>query len=117
MRLQPIADRVIIKPDAANEKTETGLHIPDTAKERPQIGTIVEIGQRYDDYNEIIHMLRKIMAFLKIADAPRERVQLNIGDRVLYGRYAGAEIDYQEQKMLVMRVVDITAKIIDDVTQ
>lgn len=87
MNIQPLADRVIITPDAAETKTVSGLIIPDTAKEKPLQGTVVAVGEGKKD----------------------EAMILKEGDKVLYGKYAGTEIEYEGEKYLVMRQSDVVA--------
>ncbi len=83
--MKPIADRVIIKPAPAEEKTKGGLIIPDTAKEKPQRGEVVAVGPGKDG---------NLMTV-----AP--------GDIVLYGKYSGQEISYEGQDYLIMREDEI----------
>ena len=83
----PLHDRVIVKPAAAEEKTAGGIIIPDTAKEKPQRGTIVAAGPGKKD----------------------EPVTVKSGDTVLYGKYAGTEIAIEGEDFLIMRESDILA--------
>ena len=83
----PLHDRVIVKPAAAEEKTAGGIIIPDTAKEKPQRGTIVAAGPGKKD----------------------EPVTVKSGDTVLYGKYAGTEITIEGEDFLIMRESDILA--------
>ncbi|MBN8854244.1 MAG: co-chaperone GroES [Sphingobacteriales bacterium 50-39] len=85
--LQPLHDRVIIKPAAAEEKTAGGIIIPDTAKEKPQRGTVVAAGPGKKD----------------------EPVTVKEGDTVLYGKYSGTEIKINGQDLLIVRESDILA--------
>jgi chaperonin GroES len=85
--ITPLHDRVIIKPATAEEKTAGGIIIPDTAKEKPQRGTVVAAGPGKKD----------------------EPVSVKEGDNVLYGKYAGTEIRLDGQDMLIMRESDILA--------
>ena len=72
--IKPLADRVLVKPDVAEEKTQSGIIIPDTAKEKPQRGTIVPVTQgRYENGSKI-------------------EMSVKEGDKVLYGKYAGTEL-------------------------
>jgi len=87
INVTPLHDRVIVKPDAAEEKTAGGIIIPDTAKEKPQRGTIVAVGAGKKD----------------------EPVTVKTGDTVLYGKYAGTEIQIEGQDLLIMRESDILA--------
>ncbi|MBK8427688.1 MAG: co-chaperone GroES [Lewinellaceae bacterium] len=83
--MKPIADRVIIKPAPADEKTKGGIIIPDTAKEKPQRGEVVAVGPGKDG----------------------NMMTVTAGDIVLYGKYAGQEISYEGQDYLIMREDDI----------
>jgi len=85
--IKPLADRVIIEPAQAEEKTAGGLIIPDTAKEKPQRGTVVAIGPGKKD----------------------EPMTVKINDQVLYAKYAGTEISYEGKNYLIMRESDIVA--------
>ncbi len=87
MKIQPLADRVLIKPAPAEEKTIGGIIIPDTAKEKPLKGEIVAAGQGTKD----------------------EAMVVKVGDTVLYGKYAGQELEFEGEKYLVMRQSDILA--------
>ena len=87
MNIKPLADRVLIEPAAAETKTIGGIIIPDTAKEKPLQGTIVAVGQGTKD----------------------EEMILKEGDKVLYGKYAGTEIEHEGKKYLIMRQSDVVA--------
>nr|WP_298715810.1 co-chaperone GroES [uncultured Chitinophaga sp.] len=89
MSIKPLADRVIVKPAAAEEKTAGGIIIPDTAKEKPQRGTVVAAGPGKKD----------------------EPVSVKVGDTVLYGKYSGTEISLEGDDYLIMRESDILAVI------
>ncbi|AYA36262.1 co-chaperone GroES [Hymenobacter oligotrophus] len=90
--IKPLADRVIIAPAAAEEKTKSGIIIPDTAKEKPQRGEVVAVGEG------------------KVADnGTLVKPQVSVGDQVLYGKYAGTEITVDGQDYLIMRESDILA--------
>jgi len=93
MNIQPLGDRIIIRPAQAEEKTVTGIFIPDTAKEKPNQGEIVAIGN--GRYNE-----------QKGETVP---LSVNIGDNVLYGKYGGTEIQYEGETLLIMRESDLYA--------
>ena len=87
--IQPLADRVVVKPEPAEEKTSSGLYIPDTAKEKPQRGTIIAVGSgRIENGNKIDMTVKE-------------------GDTVLYGKYAGTEITLDNDDVLIMRESDI----------
>ena len=83
--MKPIADRVIIKPAAAEEKTKGGLIIPDTAKEKPQRGEVIAVGPGKDG----------------------NLMTVSVGDMVLYGKYSGQEITYEGNDYLIMREEEI----------
>ena len=87
LTLKPLADRVLIQPSAAEEKTAGGLIIPDTAKEKPHRGKVVAVGAGKKD----------------------EPMTVKVGDTVLYGKYAGTEITVDGSEYLIMREADIFA--------
>ena len=87
MSIKPLADRVLIEAKAAETKTASGLFIPDTAKEKPQQGTVVAVGSGKKD----------------------EPMELVPGDTVLYGKYAGTEITVDGKDYLIMRQSDVVA--------
>ena len=87
MAIKPLADRVLIEPAAAEEKTIGGIIIPDTATEKPLQGKVVATGNGTKD----------------------EEMVVKEGDTVLYGKYAGTELEYDGKKYLVMRQSDILA--------
>jgi len=87
INVTPLHDRVIIQPAAAEQKTAGGIIIPDTAKEKPQRGTVVAAGPGKKD----------------------EPVSVKVGDTVLYGKYAGTEIQIDGNDLLIMRESDILA--------
>ena len=86
MNIKPLADRVLITPAPAEEKIG-GIIIPDTAKEKPLQGTVAAVGNGTKD----------------------EEMILKVGDNVLYGKYAGQEIEYKGEKFIVMRQSDVIA--------
>ena len=88
MKIQPLADRVLIIPAVAEEKIG-GISIPDTAKEKPLRGKVVATGKGTKD----------------------EEMILKPGDQVLYGKYAGTELEFEGEKYLIMRQSDILAKV------
>ncbi len=93
MDLKPLADRVIVKPLEAEEKTKGGIVLPDTAKEKPQEGKIVAVGKG------------KVLENGQI-----QPLEVKVGDRVLYGKYSGNEITTKEgDELLIMREEDILA--------
>jgi len=87
LNIKPIGDRVVVEAAPAEEKTASGIIIPDTAKEKPQRGTIVAVGDGKKD----------------------EPLTVKAGDQVLYGKYAGTEITYEGKEYLIMRESDIYA--------
>jgi len=87
LNIKPLADRVIIEAAAAEQKTSGGIIIPDTAKEKPQKGIIVAVGNGKKD----------------------EPMTVKVGDNVLYGKYAGTEITYEGKEYLIMKEADIYA--------
>lgn len=87
VNIKPLADRVLVKPAAAEEKTASGIIIPDTAKEKPQKGQVVAVGNGKKD----------------------EPMTVKDGDNVLYGKYSGTEITIEGQDYLIMRESDILA--------
>jgi chaperonin GroES len=87
MSVTPLHDRVIIKPTPAESKTAGGIIIPDTAKEKPQRGTVIAVGAGKKD----------------------EPMTVKVGDTVLYGKYAGTEIPVGGEDVLIMRESDILA--------
>jgi len=87
VNITPLHDRVIVKPAAAETRTAGGIIIPDTAKEKPQRGTIIAAGPGKKD----------------------EPVTVKAGDTVLYGKYAGTEINLDGEELLIMRENDILA--------
>ncbi len=94
MKLKPLGDRVLVKPAGEKERTKGGIVLPDTAKEKPQEGQVVAVGEgkRTDD-GKIIPL------------------SLKEGDRVLYGKYSGTEITIDDEDYLIIREEDILAVI------
>jgi len=92
MKIKPLADRVIIKPAAAEERTKGGIILPDTAKEKPVVGEVVAIGPG------------------KVSDDGKKvPMEVKVGDKVLYGKYSGTEVTYEGDEYLIMREADIFA--------
>lgn len=87
LKIKPLADRVVIQPDAAETKTAGGIIIPDTAKEKPQQGKVVAVGP----------------------GKPDEPTSVKVGETVLYGKYAGTEISVEGGDYLIMRESDLIA--------
>ena len=87
LNIKPLADRVLIEPLPAETKTASGIFIPDTAKEKPQRGTVVAVGNGTKDHT----------------------MSVTIGDVVLYGKYAGTDLKFEGKDYLIMREEDILA--------
>jgi chaperonin GroES len=87
VKIKPLADRVLVEPAVAEEKTSGGLFIPDNAKEKPQKGKVIAIGTGKKD----------------------EPLTVKVNDTVLYGKYAGTEITVEGKEYLIMREADIFA--------
>lgn len=87
LNIKPIADRVVVEAAPAEEKTASGIYIPDTAKEKPQSGTVVAVGNGKVD----------------------EPMTVKVGDQVIYGKYSGTEITYDGKEYLIMKESDIYA--------
>ena len=95
MNLKPLGDRLIVKPVEEEETTASGIVLPDTAKEKPQKGTVVAVGEgRWDEEGE-------------------KRIPLDVsqGDEVLYSKYGGTEITVEDDELLVLRESDVLAKV------
>lgn len=90
MNIQPLSDRVLIEPTAAEEVTASGIIIPDSAKEKPLRGTVLAVGNGTKD----------------------EEMLLKAGDSVLFGKYAGSEFELDGKKYLIMRQSDVLAKLV-----
>jgi chaperonin GroES len=92
MNIKPLADRVIIRPSPAEEKTKGGIILPDTAKEKPVVGEIVAVGPG------------------KVTDDGKKvPPEVKVGDKVLYGKYSGTEVTIEGEQYLIMREADIFA--------
>ena len=92
MKVKPLSDRIVVKPAPAEEKTASGIILPDTAQEKPQIGTIMAVGPgKTSDTGDLVKM------------------SLKKGDKVLYGKYSGTEIAVDGDDVLIMRESDILA--------
>ncbi len=87
--IKPLADRVLVEAQEAETKTASGLFIPDSAKEKPQQGVIIAVGNGKSD----------------------EPMELKPGDKVMYGKYAGTEVTYEGKDYLIMRQSDVIAVI------
>ena len=87
LKIQPLADRVVIKPEEAQQTTKSGIIIPDTAKEKPQRGIVLAAGAGKKD----------------------EPMTVKVGDTVLYGKYSGTEVNLEGEDYLILRESDILA--------
>jgi chaperonin GroES len=91
--LQPLGDRVLVKPTEKEEKTKSGIYLPDTAKEKPMEGEIIAVGPgKYDEAGKRIPM------------------DLKVGDKVIYAKYGGTEIKVDDVELMILREGDILAK-------
>ena len=88
--IKPLADRVLVRPVAAEEKTVGGIIIPDSAKEKPLKGEVLAVGNGTKD----------------------EQMVLKAGDQVLYGKYSGTELEIDGEKLLIMRQSDVLAVVL-----
>ena len=95
MNLQPLEDRIVVKPGDAEEKTASGLVIPDTAKEKHQQGEVLAVGpgRRSDQTGDIIP------------------VDVAVGDKVVYSKYGGTEITVEGEDLLILNARDVLAKV------
>ncbi len=96
MNLQPLDDRIVVRPGDAEETTASGLVIPDTAKEKPQQGDVLAVGpgRRSDDSGELIPM------------------DVEVGDTVVYSKYGGTEITVDGEDLLILNARDVLAKVV-----
>ncbi|HEY82835.1 MAG TPA: co-chaperone GroES [Dehalococcoidia bacterium] len=93
VKLQPLADRLVVKPIEAEEKTKAGIYLPDTAKEKPQEGEVVAVGPgRLTE------------------DGKRIAMDVKVGDIVIYAKYGGTEIKVDDEELIILRESDILAK-------
>jgi chaperonin GroES len=95
MTLQPLDDRIVVRPNEAEEKTASGLVIPDTAKEKPQQGEVLAVGpgRRADSSGELVPL------------------DIKVGDTVLYSKYGGTEVTIDGEDLLVLSSRDVLAKV------
>jgi chaperonin GroES len=92
MNLKPLADRVVVRPSVAEERTKGGIIVPDTAKEKPVWGELIAVGPgKVSDEGKLIAL------------------EVKVGDRVLYGKYSGTEVTIDGEELLIMRESDIFA--------
>jgi len=95
MNLKPLGDRVVVKASEAEEQTKSGLFIPDTAKEKPQKGIVIAVGE--GKYRE---------------DGTRVPVDVKVDDVVIYGKYGGTEVKVDGEDYLILRADDIYAVVV-----
>jgi chaperonin GroES len=97
MNLQPLEDRIVVRPSEAEEKTASGLVIPDTAKEKPQQGTVLAVGpgRRSEQSGELIPL------------------DIVAGDTVVYSKYGGMEIAVEGEDLLILTSRDVLAKVVE----
>jgi len=92
MNLKPLSDRIVVRAHAAEETTASGIILPDTAKEKPQMGEVLAAGPG------------------KMSDSGTiNKISLKKGDKVLYGKYSGTEVNFEGEELLIMRESDILA--------
>ena len=93
VKLQPMGDRLVVKPTQSEEKTKSGIYIPDTAKEKPQEGKVIAVGPG------------------KMTDeGKRIPMDVEVGDIIIYAKYGGSEIKLDEEDLIIVRESDILAK-------
>lgn len=90
MKLKPMLDRVIVKQSEAEEKTKSGILLPDTAKEKPTKGSVIAVGPGKADDKGVVHAL-----------------DVKVGDLVYYGKYAGTDVEVNSEKFVILRESDI----------
>lgn len=95
MTLQPLDDRIVVRPNEAEERTASGLVIPDTAKEKPQQGEVLAVGpgRRAESTGELVP------------------IDIKVGDTVLYSKYGGTEVTVDGEDLLVLNSRDVLAKV------
>ena len=92
VKLQPLADRVVVKPSEREDKTKSGIYLPDTVKEKPQEGKVIAIGPgRLSE------------------EGKRIAVDVKVGDTVIYAKYGGTEIKIDDEELIILRASDILA--------
>ena len=93
VKLQPMGNRLVVKPMQSEEKTKSGIYLPDTAKEKPQEGKVIAVGPG------------------KVTDeGKRIPMEVEVGDIIIYARYGGSEIKIDDEELIIMREDDILAK-------
>ena len=95
MKIRPLDDRVVVEPIEAEEKTSGGIVLPDSAKERPQRGTVVAVGPGR-----------------LLESGQRGELSVQVGDEVIYGKYGGTDIKVNSNEVKILRETDILAKVI-----
>ena len=93
LKLQPLADRLVVKPTQKEEMTKGGIYLPDTAKEKPQEGEVIAVGPGR-----------------MTNEGKRIAMDLKVGDKVIYSKYGGSEIKIDDVEMIILRESDILAK-------
>ena len=96
VKLQPLGDRVVVQPAEREETTRSGIVIPDTAKEKPQRGSVIAAGKGRRD-----------------EDGDRIEMDVKVGDEVLFAKYAGTEFKFEDEEYLILSEKDILAKVDD----
>jgi chaperonin GroES len=92
MKMKPLSDRVVIEPLEADEKTSGGIYLPDTAKEKPQMGKVIAVGAgKLSEAGELL------------------KLEVKVGDKVLYGKYSGTDVTVEGKDYLIVRESDILA--------
>ncbi len=93
LKLEPLADRLVVRPIEKEEKTKTGIYLPDTAKEKPQEGKVLAVGPgRLSE------------------DGKRIAMDVKVGDIVIYAKYGGTEIKINDEELIILRESDVLAK-------
>jgi len=93
VKLQPLGDRLVVKPIQSEEKTKSGIYLPDTAKEKPQEGKVLAVGPgKMND------------------DGKRIPMDVEVGDIVIYAKYGGSEVKIEEEEVVILREADVLAK-------
>jgi len=93
--LRPLDDRIVVEPLEAEEKTAGGIVLPDTAKEKPQRGTVLAVGPG------------------KLLDSgQRAEISVGVGDEVIYGKYSGSEVEVDGRELKILRESDVLAKVV-----
>ena len=93
LTLKPLGSRIVVEPIEQEEKTVTGIYLPDTAKEKPQEGEVIAVGPG------------KVTE-----DGKRLEMEVKVGDRVIYSKYGGSEIKIDDEELIILREMDVLAK-------